>query len=387
MQPQIQLSKSRLQKNLQAIQGWAGDAKLFPVLKANAYGHGAAEVARFLEEQSTEDDIPFFCLARLSEARELRENGVIRPLLILSHFDQKDLEGSPLSDVELVVGDWADFELLKTPKASWVRGLHVNINTGMNRLGFDCLTTPIGSLLAKLKTIRIPVTGIMSHLAAADEESSFSQEQFSRFGQTLTAMHDLWATADLGPWPQWIHLENSAGISRGVADHRVTAARPGLSLYGIPPFSGVRDLKPVMRVVAPVRQILRLAPGATVGYGQAYQFKRDALVGTIALGYADGVSRSLSRVNHQVAKASFRILDWNAPIVGRVSMDMTAVDLSQHPQRARLEELAKSGQQLELEAEWIGDHQSADDVAKVLGTISYEVCCALSARLKRYWVE
>ena len=394
--PEVVVDQRHLVHNVEQLRKLSGQAAVFPVIKANAYGHGLVPVAKILESSFAENIVPLLCVARLSEAKRLRDSGVRRRLLILSQYEFEDLDQSILSDVDFVVSSSADFDVfekLSDAKLKQIGGIHLNFNTGMNRLGFRVKESELfsesedlsGIVLrcGRLRQRGLSVSGLMTHLACSEETpEKLSRSQITAFGKIVAALKTQWA----GVFPEWIHVANSGGVVHQVSDSKfVNAIRPGLHLYGVyhalaekRAFDAKLGLKPVMQLRAPLRQVFWIKQGEGVGYGHFFRCRRDTLVGTVTLGYADGVSRHLSRADLGRARCGFFIEGHFAPIIGRVSMDMTMVDLTDHP-------LATTGQIVPrgLWAFFIDAQQGSELIADELGTIPYEVLCSIGERIPR----
>ncbi|MBS1985255.1 MAG: alanine racemase [Bdellovibrionales bacterium] len=381
------------------LQTRANGLALMPVLKANAYGHSAEIIAKLCEAHLSEREVPYLLVARVGEARALRRAGVKRSLLVLSEFSGEDLNLDWPANTELVLDSMADVQSLR--KASKqvravIAGVQLNLDTGMNRLGFRVADRPqlaaeLLQIARDLQQLGLRVTGLMTHLARGEEDPTIcSNEQAARFVECVTQLRKLW-TQDLGDFPRWIHGANSPGVLQHVAlGTPFTAVRPGLHLWGV--YGAASDphpvnLRPVAEVRAPLRQMFWVEAGEGVGYGHRFVAPRRTLIGTVSLGYADGVNRALSRAAQAPFKVGFVVAGTKVPVAGTVSMDSTMVDLTDHPQCASWSQSLARGDMPALQATWIGPGQSAEDVAAALGTISYEVLCALAQRLPRRGVK
>lgn len=392
--PEIVLSAANLIRNFRLLHRLSGGKEVFPVVKADAYGHGAVPVVRILEKAFSKKLLPLFCVARVTEAQEIRRAGTQRRILVLSHFTSDDIEKAKYP-FELAVHSTADLKVLAalTPRMrKKITALHLNLNTGMNRLGFRA--HDLGADFAKIEEavkqiskLKLPCRGIMSHFACSEQENSFNDQQEERFTAAVEALRSMWAVLAPGmPFPQDIHMANSAAGARGLATGRIfTAFRPGIYLWGArhgsDPTVELPALRPVMRVRAPLRQIFKVAAGESVGYGQRFRASRETWVGTVAFGYADGLRRSLSRAAQDADEISFFLNGVRAPIIGTVSMDMTMVDLTDHPQR---EILLRKQERAELPwVYWISKEQTVETIAARLGTIPYEIFCSIAHRVNR----
>lgn len=330
----------------------AGGARMWAVIKANAYGHGIMRVARGL---STLAD--GFALLDLEDAVRLREAGISQPILLLEgFFSARDLPEIAARRLSTVVHtaeqlDW--LESAQLPAGARIP-LFLKVNTGMNRLGISPAQVP--AALARLRAWpHAGPIGLMTHFADADGERGVDA-QLARFAP-LAAQFD-------GP----VSMANSAALLRFPQTH-ADWVRPGILLYGASPATAYMTaadigLKPVMRFEARVIAVQQLQPGDRVGYGGLFAAERSMRIGTVACGYADGYPR------HAPSGTPVAVDGVRSRLVGRVSMDMIAVDLTDIPQ-------AGLGSVVEL---W-GEHVSLDEVAQRAGTVNYELVCALALRV------
>lgn len=330
----------------------AGGARMWAVIKANAYGHGIMRIARGL---STLAD--GFALLDLEDAVRLREAGISQPILLLEgFFSARDLPEIAARRLSTVVHtaeqlDW--LESAQLPAGARIP-LFLKVNTGMNRLGISPAQVP--AALARLRAWpHAGPIGLMTHFADADGERGVDA-QLARFAP-LAAQFD-------GP----VSMANSAALLRFPQTH-ADWVRPGILLYGASPATAYMTaadigLKPVMRFEARVIAVQQLQPGDRVGYGGLFAAERSMRIGTVACGYADGYPR------HAPSGTPVAVDGVRSRLVGRVSMDMIAVDLTDIPQ-------AGLGSVVEL---W-GEHVSLDEVAQRAGTVNYELVCALALRV------
>lgn len=396
LEPQILLSQRALLDNFRALHALAQGAALAPVIKANAYGHGSGLVALALEAEFSEKDLPFFCVARVGEARELRKAGLRRPVLVLSHFNEEDFNHWP-EETSVAVHDLADFHRLPKAAAQGLRSYHLNLNSGMNRLGLATENLDVEALVRAMQTVALPCEGISSHLARGEEdpqECSAAQEE--KFLRALASLEHKFQSGALAR-PRYFHLANSPGLLTGVGlKAPLNVVRPGLHLWGVPASRATQSLKsyastlkiaPVLSVRAPLRQVFTVKKGEGVGYGHRFVAPENALIGTICLGYADGIPRSLSRTAQEKWTVGFVVEGERVPIAGTVSMDLCMVDLSQHSRAAEWRKKVSQGSELELEAYWIGEGQRVEEIARELKTIPYEIFCRLHYRLARKMVQ
>lgn len=330
----------------------AGGARMWAVIKANAYGHGIMRIARGLAGLADG-----FALLDLEDAVRLREAGITQPILLLEgFFSPKDLPEIAVRRLTVVVHTAEQLDWLASvslPAGTRV-SLFLKINSGMNRLGI-----PPAQAVAALARLRAwphaGTIGLMTHFADADGERGVDA-QLARF-RPLTEGFD-------GP----LTMANSAALLRFPQTH-ADWVRPGILLYGASPATAYASaaqigLKPVMRFEAKVIAVQHLQPGERIGYGGIFTAERAMRVGTVACGYADGYPR------HAPNGTPVAVDGVRSRLVGRVSMDMISVDLTDMP-------AAGLGSVVEL---W-GEHVSLDDVATAAGTVNYELLCALALRV------
>ncbi len=338
-----------LRHNLEVIRARAPGARVMAVVKANAYGHGLVQTALALPNADA------FAVARLEEGVRLRERGVRAPIVLLEGvFTREQLQEASRFGLELVVHDALQVELLAAEPDTHRMAVWVKIDTGMNRLGFR--PEAFRAAYERLRALSPPAIRLMTHLAAADAaDGHMTREQLERFAA---------ATRDV---PGERSMANSAGIF-GPVPVGGDWVRPGLALYGASPVpAGTATelgLRPAMRLETSVIAVRRVPRGETVGYGGTWRAERDTRVAIVAAGYGDGLPCSLPN-GAPVLVAGRRV-----PLVGRVSMDMIAVDVS------TLESVAV-GTPVTL---W-GGSLPVEEVARWAGTIPYELLCAVSERV------
>jgi alanine racemase len=376
-----------LRHNLRVVRRAAGGARVWAVLKADAYGHGAPAVARTLERAGADG----FCVALLEEAVELREAGIRAPILVMGgHYGSdpgayEEVVARELVPVVQDIEQVAAFARVAASRRSYVDGqragaapgpvgVHLKIDTGMARLGVTMQALPeLAARLAEYPDVR--VAGLMTHLASADaltEEQT--AEQMARFEEAtaLLARH--------GVNPEIRHAANSAATLRAQA--RLDVVRPGIALFGVSPEVAGRalttELRPVMRVRTEIVAVRDVAAGAPVGYGATWRAPRASRIATLPLGYADGLSRRLAGVGAVLVRGK------RAPIVGAVSMDMTMIDVTDvSGADVRDEAVVLGRQDGPLGKDCIG----ADEIAAQAETIPWEVLTSVSRRVPRFYRE
>jgi alanine racemase len=368
-----EINLGHLRHNLKVVKKAADGARVFGVLKADAYGHGAPAVARTLERSG----IDGFCVALLEEAIELREAGIRVPILVMGGYYGQAWGEVLARGITPVVYDVAQVEGIArevrlAANASGPVGVHFKIDTGMGRLG--CEMGKVESVLERIGRIpEVKITGLMTHLACADDRDIASvRVQLSRFeGATKSA-------ASLGVVPEVRHAANSAALFR-CRESRMDWVRPGIALFGVGPnFGDPVDLRPAMSIRTEVVSIRDLSKGEALGYGWTWRAKRASRIATLPMGYADGFSRHLSN------RGEVLIGGKRAPVVGTVSMDLTMVDVTDHGAvSVRDEAIVLGAQQGRLGKDAI----TAAEIAAHTGTIPWDVLTSVSRRVPRFYRE
>jgi alanine racemase len=367
-----EINLDALASNYRAVRGRVGaGVKVMCVLKADAYGHGAAGCARRLAAEGAE----WFGVATPEEAFELRRAGVTQPVLSFGGFWEGQAEACLREKVVPVVYrlDMAEALDAAARAAGVVADVHLKIDTGMGRLGvrYD-EAAEFASRLREFRNVR--VDGLMTHFAAADEprRECFTQEQLNHFREAVTAFRER------GHNPTYEHAANSAA-TLAHPETRLQMVRPGGVLYGLwrdvlPPLPDRPELRPVMSVRSRITLLKRVHKGETLGYGCTFEAAREMLVATVPAGYADGYARALSNRGRVIVGGRL------APVVGRVSMDLTIVDVTDVPGVSTGDRVTLLGEDGELSV-------PAEDLAQTAGTLSYEITCGVSARVPRHFLQ
>ena len=364
-----------LRHNVAALRALVGDRALMAPLKANAYGHGAVSVAQFLEREALVDWIG---VTTVPEALELRQAGVKLPVLKLSLSFLDELPALLANDVAVTVADADGIDAAEAAAtaAGVTMPVHLKIDTGMRRAG--CEPTAAVSLARRIAACQhLDLQGIATHLPISDvADQGFTEAQLAAFQTAVRAVQDDRAAAGLTPVPL-IHASNSGGVLSHSLDG-LTMVRPGIALFGCYPDATTprtADLQPVMTLTSKVAAVKQVAAGQTVGYGRTWTAPCDTWIATVPVGYADGYSRLNSN------RGSMLINGHRYPVAGRVCMDSTMLDLGPSP-----EPPAKAGDNVT----WLGSDGdetiSADDLAGIMGTISYEMFCLIGPRVPRDYI-
>ncbi len=344
-----------LRNNLAAIRARAPAAKVMAVVKANAYGHGLVPTALALSDADS------FAVARLEEGIALRAAGVRAPIVLLEGvINTEQLREAVHQGFELVVHEAGQLALLEAYRGAERCVLWIKIDTGMNRLGFR--PEEFAAAFARVRALQpAPIdVRLLTHLARADErDSDMTRAQVARFRAALEAAP--------GANGCETSIANSAG-ALGWPDARGEWIRPGLALYGVSPFAGEPGakfgLRPAMTFESTVISVRRVLRGESVGYGAVWRAERDSTIAIVAAGYGDGLPR------HLESGAPVLVAGARVALVGRVSMDMIAVDVTDRP-------VVSVGDKVVL---W-GHALPVEEIASHAGTIPYELLCAVSQRV------
>ena len=359
-----------LAANLHTIRQHVGtNVRIMAAVKANAYGHGAVQCASRLEDEG----VDWFGVALPEEGIELREAGITKPILCLGGL-WKDQEYACLEHrLTPVVYRLDLIEALDraAAKAGIVAEVHVKIDSGMGRLGVRFESArEFAEALSRFRNLR--VDGLMTHLAAADDcrWDNYTSEQLARFETAVDLFREH------GFVPTYIHAANSAATF-ALPAARGNMVRPGGCLYGfsrdvLPRNIETPLLRPVMSLRSRVMLLKTIAPGEKVGYGCTFEAARESLIATLPIGYDDGYRRALSNLGRVIVRGRF------APVVGRVSMDLTLIDVTDVPGVSVDDEVTLLGQAGDLAI-------TAEEIAETVGTISYEITCGVSSRVPRIY--
>lgn len=363
-----EIDLSALWHNLEQAGSFCSEQqRVLAVVKANAYGHGAVPVTKSLQAAGVSD----FAVATLEEALELRQAGIDDRLLVLggcfpgqerAFVDDCLMPAVFDRETAIRLNDVA----IRSQKQVKV---HLKVDSGMGRVGF--LPDQLKEFLPTLKEMKgVVVEGFMTHLACADDfDSEVTAEQQTRFYAMLNMLRSN------GIEPNDIHLNNSAGLS-GWGGTECTLIRPGIMLYGGlpgPEFSTRLDLRPVMHLRSCIAQLRDLPAGSGISYGHTFHAQKDMTVAVLPIGYADGFNRLLSNQGYGVLHGQ------KIPLIGRVCMDWIMFDVS-HVSDAII------GDPVTLLGAADGLTILGDDMAEMLGTISYEVFCRIGQRVPRRYL-
>ncbi len=362
-----------LGRNLKVIRGMAGKAKILAVVKADAYGHGLIPVSRRLVAEGA----AALGVGRVEEVEELRRAGLGVPVVILTGVLPWEAGLAVRLRSLPMVFDLETAQILAGAGQAMGRTAEVliKVDTGMGRLGFP--DRDLGSLAERLLSLKgLSVRGVASHLARADEaDKSEAGKQIRRFNRAVDLFRDKGFDLDLNT------LANSAGVL-DLKEAHVDLIRPGIILYGAKPGPGIAsrsETEPVMTVKTRLIQVREMEAGRPLSYGGTYVTPAPARIGVAAMGYGHGLSRGLSS-QEGGAKAHLLVRGQRAPIVGRVCMNLTLLDLTAIPG-------AETGDEVVVIGAQEGETLLADDLARPWGTIPYEVMCLLGGMNPRTYLD
>lgn len=361
-----------LASNFHVIKNRVGSTvEVMAVVKANAYGHGAVDCARRLAHEGAD----WFGVALPEEGIGLRVSGITQPILCLAGFWDGQAAACIQQRLVPVVYRLDLIEALDTAarNARITADVHVKIDTGMGRLGvrFDEAAEFVDAL-KRFEHIR--VDGLMTHFAAADDPTceTLTEDQIERF-ESVSKLFRARGFA-----PRYVHSANSAGIF-GHPEAPGNIVRPGGVLYGVwrdilSPSTENNGLRPVMSLHSRIMLLKWVPQGETIGYGCTFEASRKSLVATVPIGYDDGYLRGLSNRSHVIVRGTY------APVVGRISMDLTILDVTGVEGVELGDSVTLLGRNGDLEI-------PAEELARIAGTLSYEVTCGIGERVPRVYLS
>lgn len=344
------------------------DMKTLVVIKADAYGHGACEVAKRIDDLSD-----YYGVATIDEAVELRNAGITKPILAIGHTAPADFETALVHNVTMAMYDvkqcreLSELALRNNRKAK----IHIKVDTGMSRIGFPVSESGIQDALQLSHMQGLEIEGIFTHYAKADElDKQYAYGQKNKFKQFINGLEDGGLHIPIK------HIDNSAGTME-MDDDEFDMVRLGIVTYGLYPSEEVNhsiEIKPVMSLIAHVGHVKVVPAGVGIGYGWTYTTKEETKVATVTVGYADGYPRAQSNIGRVIIHGEY------APIIGRVCMDQIMVDVT-HIDHVELED----------EVILIGsDHGkciSVEEIAEPAASFNYELVCNVARRVPRVYHE
>ncbi len=369
----VEIDLDALTANVKTIKSQLNGATPIAVVKADGYGHGAIQIAKHLQSIGVTN----FAVSCIREAVELRQNGIHGDILILGYTDPDEIEFVADNNISQAVYSLEYGKLLseKLQKLDKSVNIHIKLNTGMNRLGFNCTNgTPTDVLIETLNLPYLNFEGLFTHFAACDRDGDpngeFTNTQFERFNSAKNTL------ADNGFIPKVYHTCNSAGTLLE-SDKHLSKVRTGIILYGLTPDSNLKlpcTLSPVLSLKATVSSINKIGKDQGVSYGLTYKTDNEITAATISIGYADGYPRFLSNCGEVLIGGK------RCKILGRVCMDQLVVDVTDIPD-------VNIGDEVVLIGKSGDDTITADEIASLGKTINYEIVCGISRRVPRYYLK
>ena len=361
-----------LRENYEKLRRHIGpDVKFLGVVKADAYGHGAIQVARVLEKSGAD----YLAVSSIDEAMELRLGGISMPILILGHTPREQVKKLIENNITQAVTckakalEYSD----EAVRCGGTLKIHIKVDTGMSRLGYlvsgQHFESGVEGICEACRLPGLEAEGIFTHFAVSDEPENeesraYTKEQFALFTAVIEKVEE-----KLGRKFRLRHCANTGAVAYW-PEMLLDMVRPGLLLYGYGDGAKKLGLRPVMRLMTSVSTIKVYEPGTTVSYGRLFKTERTTRMGVVPYGYADGFFRCLSD------RCSLMTAYGPAPQRGRICMDMCMIDLTDLPR-------VDVGDEVEI----FGPENPVENLAELAGTIPYELTCAVSKRVPRVYIE
>lgn len=348
--------------------GVKSDMKALAVIKADGYGHGSVMLAKELDDLTD-----YYGVATIDEAVELRQAGIVKPILIIGYTAPENFSDLLQYDITQAIYRLEDCECLSelAVKAGKKAKVHIKVDTGMSRIGFAVSEEGLASAKKVKDYPGLEVEGIFTHFAKADE----IDKQYA-FGQKEKFLYFIDELEKAGYHFAIKHCDNSAATME-MDDPEFDMVRMGISIYGLYPSEEVSHeipLIPAMSMIAHVAHVKTLPAGVGVGYGWTYTTTKETKVATVTVGYADGYPRAQSNIGRVIIRDSY------APIIGRVCMDQIMVDVTDLPEVAVGDEVVLFGKSDSLEI-------SVEEVAEPAASFNYELVCNVARRVPRVYTK
>lgn len=365
-----EINLDSLAYNMKNIKKLANGREVIGVVKADAYGHGSVEVSKVLLENGASR----LAVAIITEAVELRKNNIKAPIMILGYTPLEFGETLVNNDIEQTVYDLeyakslSDIAINMGKKAK----IHIALDTGMGRIGFLPNEDSLNKVLEIASLKGIEIVGIFTHFSTADEENKeYTYEQFSKIKNFNNMLLEKGLDIPLK------HASNSGAII-DLPETYLDCVRAGIILYGYYPSDEVKKeklpLKTVLTLKTKIVHVKKLDKDMYISYGRTFKTERDSIIATIPIGYADGYSRLLSGKAKVIVNGKF------AKVVGRICMDQCMIDVTDIEDVKVGDEVILLGEENNLEF-------NADDMAKIIGTINYDVLCMIKHRIPRVYIK
>jgi alanine racemase len=361
MRSWVEVSRSRIRENLRAVRSVVNEsAEIMPVVKADAYRHGAVEVSRLLEAEG----VQWLAVSNVEEGVALREANIAARILVMADFLPQERPALEAFHLTPVIHSLEDLPHVRVP-------YHLKIDSGMGRLGTRAEPNEI---LREVSNAPARLEGLMTHFASAGNYSSTqTEDQIRRFEGVLAAFREA------GRSPRHVHLSGTIPVAYRRVEAWGNLVRPGHAIYGYvsPAPAGppqALQVRPALTWKTAVLAVKDVEAGSLIGYGGMHRATRPLRIAILAAGYADGIPHRLSNKGKVIAKGKL------VPILGAVSMDLMTIDATSCP-------MLKTGDAVTLLGEEDDVSIDAQQIARAAGTISYSVLCGIHARVKRIYVE
>ncbi|MCY6371282.1 alanine racemase [Clostridium ganghwense] len=366
-----EINLDNLEFNMQQIRKISKSEEIIGVVKADAYGHGALDIAPVLLENGATR----LAVAVVTEGIELRRGGIQCPIIVLGFTDPNFIPDLLKYDIEQTVFSYEYAkELSETAqKKHKIAKIHIAVDTGMGRIGFFPNQESAEEVYKISQLPNISIEGVFSHFSTADEENKeytyYQLENFNKFYGYLEQK---------GINIKKRHIANSAAII-DLPETHFEAVRPGIILYGYYPSKEIDksklELRPVMKLKTKIAHIKNIPSGHYISYGRKFKSSKESIIATLPIGYADGYTRALFNKGKVIIKGQ------HAPVVGSICMDQCMIDITNISSEIKVgDEVVLMGKTDEVKFD-------ADDIAEILGTINYEVICAISKRVPRVYIK
>lgn len=366
-----EVNLDHLVHNIKQIRNHVGnETKIAAVVKANGYGHGAVEIADTLLEHG----VDMLAVSSINEAIEIRKQKPIAQTLVLGYTPTENIEEAiKYGVIQTIYSYQQALQYSETAQRIGMgMSIHLKIDTGMNRIGFQPNEEAIEEIKKIEKLPNLKINGIFTHLACADEtDKTFSYEQYNKFMKFIETLetHNIKIPIK--------HISNSAAIM-DIPEMHMDMVRPGIILYGLYPSSQVKkdvlDLKPVMSFKTKISHVKTLTQEGGISYGLKYQGQKGQKIATIPVGYADGYTRLLSNKGYAIVQGK------KVPVIGTICMDQCMLDVSEIND-------VKAGDEVLLFGGETPNSITTEEVAQCIGTINYETICMVGRRVPRVYIK
>ncbi len=371
-----EISLDNAEKNFKEIQRQVGTTAVCCVIKADGYGHGATELAKLYVKLGAN----YFAVSNIDEAKELRNDGVKLPIVILGYTDVKFAPDLAEYNIEQTIysGEYGNALNEECSKHNVKVKIHIKVDSGMSRIGFMCQEFPrdnnsVEEIYNVCNLKNLKPTGIFTHFCVSDEGTEgqeFTEKQYLNFSNTVAMLKEKEMSFPV------VHCSNSGAIEDYPNTYN-SMVRAGIVLYGFNPSDKIRNklnLIPVMTVKSTIAHIKTIEKGTSVSYGRTFVADKQMKVATVPIGYADGYVRGYAKEGYMVVNGR------KAKIIGRICMDQTMIDVS-HIDNIKI------GDEVIVFGTGEKGEQTAKDLARLNDTIDYEVICTVSKRVPRYYTK